>query len=276
MVTLKDDDPASGAEIVIQTREVGYDEYTKGLVFATGLYLLHDCRGLYMTMQLLHALRWARFQDVIDAFVTWMGKAAGNGIVDLWRDGENHFEQTSKYVWRGAIAYAALHRHRQDMDKLLKSFVGERLECIAEAQGGRADLVHAAVEFDLLNRPYLYVQTPLQVGVELERLQIREQRRGVWMVESPFDFPAMVGALRTRGEMSARDWQRGKFEVTIDHRPGQAFHPSTKSEGELYWHCDRLIGAIRQTEAQYQTRNLERVMVTDAGEINRPGSVGSV
>src|SRR5262249_8994034 len=112
VVTLKEDDPASGAEMVIQTNQVSYHEYIKGLLFSTGLYLLHDCRGLYMTIQLLHALRMARFRDIVDEFITWMGRASSNSIVDLWRDGEEHFEQTYKYVWRGSIAYAVLHRHR--------------------------------------------------------------------------------------------------------------------------------------------------------------------
>ncbi len=243
VVTLKEDDPASGAEIVIQTNEVSYHEYIKGLMFSTGLYLLHDCRGLYLTMQLLHALRLMRLRDLLDEFVAWMRTASGNHIVDLWRDGEEHFEQTNKYVWRGSLAFAVLHRNRQDFDRLLQSFMSEQLERLTRAHGDQADLVQAAVECDLLTRPYVYVQTPMESDMDLKQLQIREQRRGIFVIESPFDFPAMAGALKAGGEISARHWQRGRFETTIDHRPGQALLPSARPEEELYWHLARLLAS---------------------------------
>ena len=246
VVTLKEDDAASGAEMVIQTNEVSYNEYTDGLLFSTGLYLLHDCRGLYLTMQLLHALGLRGVRDVLDDFVTWMKTASRNHIVDLWRDGEEHFEQTYKYPWRGAMAIDVLHRHRQDFDVLLESFTSDLLDRVTGVHGNHADLVRAAVEFDLLARPYVYVQTPMKLGVALKQLRISEQRRGIFTIESPFDFAAIVGAVKNNGEINARLLEKGKFEITIDHRPGQVLLPSTRSEEHLYWHLARLLaGGIR-------------------------------
>jgi radical SAM superfamily enzyme YgiQ (UPF0313 family) len=256
VVTLKEDDPASGGEMVIQTHDVSYSDYVKGLLFSTALYLLHDCRGLYLTMQLLHALRVARVRTVVDEFVDWLRGADGNRLTDMWHDGEVHFERMNKFVWRGELAHAVLHRDRQDFDRMLRAFVVERLERITGPLGDHADLVSAACEFDLVNRPYVYIQTPLQLGVPLEKLRIIEQRRGLWVVDSPFDFSAMLGALRTTGAIEATHWHRDAFEITIDHRCNQLFLPETKSEEELHWHSVRTVDAIRHTEARCQSKRV--------------------
>jgi hypothetical protein len=152
VVTLREDDATSGAEMVIQTNEVSYRRLN-GLMFSTALYLLHDCRGLYVTMQLLHALRVMRVRDVLDEFVAWMRTVQGNRIADLWHDGEEHFEQTYKYLWRGEFAFAALHRNRHDFNRLLQSFTSEVFDRLTGIDADIADLLHAAVEFDVLGRP---------------------------------------------------------------------------------------------------------------------------
>jgi radical SAM superfamily enzyme YgiQ (UPF0313 family) len=257
VVTLKEDDPASGGEMVIQTHQVSYRDYIKGLLFSTGLYLLHDCRGLYLTMQLLHALGLASVRAVVDEFVDWMGVASGNKLTDAWHDGEEHFEQMNKFIWRGSLAHAVLHRDRDTFDRMLKSFVAERLERLTGGLGEHADLVHAASEFDLLSRPYVYVQTPLQLGVDLERLRIIEKRRGMWAVDSRFDFSTMVAALRTDGAIDASHWQPGAFELTIDHRSKQIFLRETNSDEELHWHSVRIVDAIRQAEPKHRSQAID-------------------
>jgi len=256
VVLLQEDDPASGGEMVIQTRDVAYGEYIEGLLFSTALYLLHDCRGLYLTMQLMHALGLARVRDVLDAFVDWMRHASGCRVTDMWHDGKTHFEQMNKFVWRGSLAHTVLHRDRRDFDRLVQSFVADRLETLTGGLGEHADLVYAASEFDLLNRPYVYIQTPLQLGARLRRLQIVNERRGLWQVDSPFDFASMINTLRTKGSIEATQWARGAFEITIDHRVNQIFLPETKSEEDLYWHSVRIIDGIRHTEAQCRSRNI--------------------
>jgi hypothetical protein len=256
VVTLKEDDPTSGGEMVIQTNEVSYREYIDGLLFASALYLLHDCRGLYLTTRLLHTLGLTRLRDVVDEFAGWLSQASGGTLTDSWRDGMVHFEQINKFVWRGALAHTMLHAQRQEFDRLVKTFADERLERVIGPLGPHDMLIRGAVEFDLLNRPYVYLQTPLQVGVGLEVLQIKEQRRGVWVVESPFDYAAMVTALRTEGTIGAQHVQAGAVEITIDHRAHQLFLPDTRSEEQLHWHSMRVIDAMRHSEARYQSRQI--------------------
>jgi hypothetical protein len=256
VVTLREDDPASGAEIVIQTREVGYRDYIEGLRFATSLYLLHDCRGLYLTMQLLRALGIASFRETVDAFAGWIQNAPGGPVADHWRGGEQHFEHMYRWLWRGALAEKVLHSDRADFDRLLDSFVRERADWFASGSSERNALLRAAFDFDLLSRPYVFFQTPPELGVELEVLRLAGRSRHVWTVESPFDFPALIQGLRVgRGqEVPPRP---GRFEIIVDHRPGQVFRLPAKAEDEHLWHCHEIVREIAHVEARYETRRLE-------------------
>ena len=58
--------------LVIQTREVSFSEYLDGLRFATAVFLLLDCRGLFTTSRLLNALELASFREVFEQFATWL------------------------------------------------------------------------------------------------------------------------------------------------------------------------------------------------------------
>jgi hypothetical protein len=253
VVTLREDDPASGAEIVIQTREVGYADYIEGLRFATSLFLLHDCRGLYLTLQLLGALGAARFRDVLDAFAAFIQAAPAGPVADHWREGQRHFEQMYRWLWRGALAERVLHTHRADFDALLQSFVRGHPEWFAGGPPGRERLFRAALEFDLLSRPYVFVQTPLDVAADLRELRVVARDRHTWTVESPFDFPAVIRALRL-GEGLPDGLPAGRFEIRIDHREGQVFRMPAKSAEEHLWHCHEIAREISHVEARYQTR----------------------
>jgi radical SAM superfamily enzyme YgiQ (UPF0313 family) len=255
VVTLREDDPASSAEVVIQTREVGHREYIEGLKFATGVFLLHDCRGLYLSMQLLGALGLRPLREVVDAFWRWLPAAPDGPVVRRWREGCEQFEQLGHHRWRGALVHAVLHADRLDFDRLLSSFVMERAEWLAGTSPAARSLLRAAFEFDLVSRPYVFFQTPLEVGVELEALRVVERKRGLWTVESPFDFPAAIRELRTRGGLSAPP-RPEPCAITIDHRKGQVFR-MPKSADEHYWHCYEIAREIGHVEARYQARPLD-------------------
>ncbi|MEO0975431.1 MAG: hypothetical protein AAFX85_20260, partial [Pseudomonadota bacterium] len=246
VVTLTEDDAAGAGEIVVQTREVSYDDYIQGLLFTQAVFLLHDCRGLYVTMQLLSQLGVARVRDVAEAFVTWMESHPGDdGLFGLWQLGRRQPEKLLQYIWKGIVADAVMHEHRAQFDEIVRRFVDEHSAWLADER------VAAAVEFDLMSRPYPFVQTPLQLGVSLEHLRVVKERRGVWTVASPYDFPTFVDALR-RGETGPIDALGAGAEVMlrIDHRRGQAFRKE-RSTDDIHWHLYRILRGIRKTEARY-------------------------
>ena len=253
VVTLDSDEPAGSAKAVIQTKEVRYDDYVHGILFATALYILHDLRGLYLTMQVLNALEVARFRDVLDAYSSWMSARTDGPIADMWQDARAHSERTHRYIWRGNLAYAVLHLARRDVDEQLATFVGEHPEWVSGGNGGHHDIVRAALEFDLLSRPCLFVQTPLDVGIELEQLRVVERKRSVLTVDSPFDFPRMVRELRTTNQLSPESLCPGLYRFTIDHRKGLVFRIPSRTEEEHAWYCYLLSREIGNTEARYET-----------------------
>ncbi|MEM9385251.1 MAG: radical SAM protein [Pseudomonadota bacterium] len=259
VVTMAEDDPAGGGEIVVQTREVSYADYLRGLQFATAIFLLHDCRGLYVTMQLLHHLGLATFREVADAFVEWMeGRSDSDeeGLFGLWQLGKRQPERVLQYIWKGVLADAALHAHREQLDRSLRDFLLSQRPWLARPED-RKQIV-AALEFDLLSRPYPFLQTALTLGVEPEQIAISKRRRGIWEVTSPYDFPAFIDALRGVDEGGEphgtahllEALSAGPVELRIDHRRGLAFRKERSSD-DIHWHLYRMLRGIRKTEARY-------------------------
>jgi hypothetical protein len=251
IATLREDDPVGNSEIVIRTNEVSYEDCIRGLLFTMAVYLLYNCRGLYTTSILLNALGVATFRKVFESFVATMERRqADEGIVKLWRDGEARFEEMVNYIWRGAIADGALHSLRQDFDRLLAGFMSEHPEWTS---AGHGRMLAAAFEFDLLNRPYPFVHTPFDVGVPLEHLSVKEKRRGIWVVDSPYDFPAILTGLKTRGRIDERDLAERPTRITINHRPRQVFQVPGKSEEERHWHIHQVVREIGHFEPVYES-----------------------
>ena len=259
LVTLDEEDPAGTAEIVIQTNEATFEDYRAGLQFATGLYVLHDCRGLYATLQILNALGLGSFRTVIDAFVRWMASSARaprSLVGDIWDGGVRHFEQMYKYAWRGALSNAVLHRDRAQLDELLRAFAADHDYWTADAPE-HAELVRAAVDFDLLSRPYLFLQTDPGGTDALLELVVTEKKRAGWVLESPYDFPAIVAESRRGAGVSAATLSRGRFEISIDHRRGLVYLRPGRSDEEMNWQCYEVSRAIGNIEPKYSTCALE-------------------
>ena len=103
-----------------------------------------------------------------------------------------------------------------------------------------------------MSRPYPFIQTELHLGVEPKSLQILKTRRGVWTVDSPYGFPAFVGALRGGQGEALEALERGPVQLRIDHRRGQAFRKE-RSTDDIHWHLYRILRGIRKTEARYAT-----------------------
>ena len=249
VATLLEDDPA-GSRIVIQTREVPFAAYLEGLAFATSLYLLHDCRGLFVTMQLAARVAGLRVRDAVDAFVRFLDRAAGGGpIVDLWHQGRERFQELVKFIWRGVVADAALHSARASFDALLADFGAQWIEAAPE---GHRDLLAASIEFDLLHRPYVFLQTPFRVDGPGEHGGATPLRRHVARVESPYDFPRIVDRLRRGEDPSSDDLARGAFRFTLDHRTRLVFRLPSKTEPEHQWHTHQMVRGIAGVEPRLE------------------------
>ncbi len=260
VVTIEESDPDGAAPMVITTREVSYDEYLQGLHFATAVLLLFTCRGLYVTLNVFNRLGIARFQDLFDAFVEWMAAERDDPISSAWTEGGRQFEEMNKWAWRGFLVHAIFHEHRAVFDELLGQFYQECLRPRAESSGHR-ELADAAFEFDILSRPYLFVQTPMTAGIPLLETVIRERRRCQWLVTTQYDFPAMIEAFRTDERPFEDCLERGPRQIEIDHSAGLIFRLASKVDQEHYWHCTQVMRGMGNFEPQFSvavTQEYER------------------
>jgi hypothetical protein len=249
VVTIEEPDPCGAARMVIATREVSYNEYIQGLEYAAALFLLFNCRGLSMTLNALDQLGIVSYRDALDAFVGWMAKEREDCISSAWRTGVGQFEELNRYAWRGFLVHAVLHEHRALFDNLLWQFYREALRPRA-ADSEYRQLIDAAVEFDVLSRPYLFIQTPLSADVPLVEIAVRERRRSRWIIDSPYDFPSMLRAIRTGGGM--RDFlERRPVRIAIDHGAGLIFRLASKSEEEHYEHCFQAMRGMGNFAPRY-------------------------
>lgn len=233
VVTLAEDDPAGGAEIVIQTKDVTFDQYVDGLRFYNSVNLLHDCRGLYLTVHLLHRLKLASFREVFDRFTTWMQAQSSSPVVQLWRRGQRHFEDMIKYSWRGAMVEAALHDMRGECDALFFAFGAMLREAfVGHGEPWQVDLLAAVTEADLLARPYMYVNTPCGCATPLERLHIDEVTTSGYRVESPYDFARITRAIEHGEPLDSDALHAGRFRQQIDHSRGLIFRMPNKPDDD--------------------------------------------
>lgn len=254
VVTLPESDPASGGRIVVATREVPFEDYLEGLRFALALHLLHDCRGLFGTLALLDALGIERSRDALDAFARWLVTQASGPLADEWRVLLEGFEQMAGYLWRGTSAEAVLAERRQDFDRLLVAFVASQPHWTEHEHG---DLIRAALEHDLLCRPYFFLQTPFELGVELETLQVLEARPRLWRVRCAWPLPRLLDDLRAGRGLDSGDLRPGEHELVIDHRGLQLFVPPSRPRAERLWVSTQAIQEVVRFEPRCAVEPVE-------------------
>ena len=245
VTVLPEEDPSGGGEIVVSTNEVSFPEYLDGLRFALAVYLLHDCRGLYATLQLLNTLGVARFRDVVDAFGAWMDEQTEGLIAELWRARLASFEDMVNYAWRGEFADAVLHAHRKEFDRMIAGFIASRGEWF---QGPHGELLRGVVEYDLLCRPYAFLQTKSEVGTALEHTAIVRSKPRYYLVRAQFDFPRIIRTLRRGDTLSAADLEQGSYLLEIDHRTAQLFLFPNRTLDESRWQCTQAVQEIARIE----------------------------
>ena len=241
VITLEEADPVGGGHIVIQTKEVTHQEWVYGMVFTNAVMWLYDCRGFFHTAGILNALGIDSYRNVFDRFVEWMEVSPKGGAADLWNEGRQNFEEMYKNTWRGAMVEAALHGHRKAFDAIIAEFAEANAHWFA---GEHCDLLKAAVEFDLVTRPYAYANTPLELGVELEYLKLADTEGQTFVVESPFDFAKINRHLRTMSDLPNEAIQPRLSSITVDHARGQIFRMPFKRDEDHHQFCHQFVTEI--------------------------------
>lgn len=175
--------PAGGdvaeARVVIGTREVSVPEFVEGMYFFYAFHALHNTRSLRAVSRYLVKQSGMRYQDIFAAFAEFLRRQGGDDPVFAYaersiRDAD--YYDVNNY---GLYIHTVLHEHRDVFTEHVRRF--------AQSQEWWADdKVRALFEIDMLNRPYMYSNTPLDVSAEdLQELRFLDSGPRSYTVQVP-------------------------------------------------------------------------------------------
>jgi hypothetical protein len=239
LITVPDESTSSDAETVIRTNEVSVEEYRQGIRFIVAVHLMHVLRGLYASMQLLTAWRVMSVRDVIDAFLRWLDESPHLPLARFLRE-----ELSGLDKWRndGALVEYVLHTARKECDRALFDFA-KTLPGMHHPD--HAEVFETAVEYDLLNRPYAYYNTELGLGVAPQRTTLVGAKDGAYLVEMPYDIPAMMRKVAIGEALTPDDWRPASRRYRVSHRRKQILRLPGHTTDYLQ-HCHALGREIAQ------------------------------
>ncbi|OLE37821.1 MAG: hypothetical protein AUG48_03405 [Actinobacteria bacterium 13_1_20CM_3_68_9] len=146
-------DERAEAEIVVATREVSEAECKEGFWFFYALHAAHNTRSLRALARYLstnHAVGYASLYSSFAAFLRGLPKSDPVAAFMHRSVQDTAFYDLANY---GRVAHLILHAERECFDAHLWTFV--------ESQDWWEDpMARALFEVDVINRPYVYSNTP--------------------------------------------------------------------------------------------------------------------
>jgi len=232
VVTLDCGDANSSAKTVIQTADVSFEDWVEGLMYTNAVQLLHGCRGLYNTCAVVDGLGVATYKEIFERFQAWMDKSSGTELARFWHLGRQKVDELySTLSWPGHLVEAALHTLRSEFDQTLRRFVKGNDDIFG---GLHAELIAAAVDLDIIARPYVYANSQLASGIKLDVLRIVETRSRGWLVESPYDIHREISRLKDESYSNAT---RSRIFILVDHDLGQTYRMPRRTQKEYWDEC---------------------------------------
>jgi tRNA A37 methylthiotransferase MiaB len=153
------DDGISEVQIVTQTAQVDAGDFQMGMRFFYALHLLHNVRGLFAVSTYLDQHHRMSYGDLYTAFARYCMTQKENDIVafvDRSLETMNYYDVFNY----GKLVHLALHAQRASFDELIRGFVRSMPWWDLED-------VRVLFEVDLLNRPYVYSNTPMHLNADL-------------------------------------------------------------------------------------------------------------
>lgn len=224
MVTVRDPDPRSEAEMVVATNEVTTAEYREGIRYTYAVTSTYSIRGLWCLAHYLHRSGRVTYADLFRAFMEFSRSQAAHPYTMFCEKSIKAFEH-AVFTNTGAFVHLILHAERDAFDDLLARFVA--------AQDFWDDPVaRLSFELDLVNRPYVYSNTRIAVNrYEFTQLRVTPTPRG-YVVDVP---PQYLGHLHEHVSVQGDDRSATRFELT--HKRAQLPFMPAKSLDEHYVYC---------------------------------------
>jgi len=226
LVTIPDPDPNSEAEIVVQTSEVSAEMYREGQRYVYSVLSLYVLRGLWHLGRYLNAHGVLSYAQFFRSFVEFSRQRPAHPLTVFCEDSIRKLENTT-FSNTGALAHLILHSQREAYDDLIEQF--------AKAQGFWDDpLARFFFEIDLINRPYIYNNTPITAKRHhFEHLRALNVTANGYIVDIPTEY---LEHLRDHIGNPLREGAAvSRFEV--NHRRSQLPFMRSKSLHEHFIYC---------------------------------------
>ena len=153
LVTIRDPDPSSEAEIVIRTKEVNADAYREGVRYTYAVTCLYSIRALWFLGRYLSSQGIREYGDLFRAFVAFSQQQSAHPWTVFCEKSIKSLEHVA-FANTGALVHLILHTEREAFDDLLEKFV--------MSQDFWSDpMAQFYFELDLVSRPYVYQNTQI-------------------------------------------------------------------------------------------------------------------
>ncbi|WP_239404779.1 cobalamin-dependent protein [Frankia sp. Cj3] len=155
--------PAGGevaeARIVIGTKEVSEEEFVEGMYYFYAFHALHNTHSLRSVSRYLVRQAGIQYQEIFAAFAEFLRRQGEADPIISYADRsirDADYYDVNNY---GLFIHSVLHEYRE-------LFV-DHVRCFTQSQDWWDDSkVRALFEIDMLNRPYMYSNTPMDVHTD--------------------------------------------------------------------------------------------------------------
>jgi putative methyltransferase len=156
------------ADVVVQTKWVDHDDYANGVWYFYAAHCLYNLRGLYYLSTYLDVSGRSSFEKTLAGAGNYFRVRTDTAICKFLEESVTRLGYADFHNL-GTIAHFALHEHREEFDSLLAGYV-------EEAEWYDDNVVRAALELDLVARPYIYAEPVRLAGHDFEYLDPRAVR----------------------------------------------------------------------------------------------------
>ncbi len=223
---------AAEARVVIGTNEVSEDEFVEGMYYFYAFHALHNTRSLKTLIRYLVKQSAIPYQDIFGAFADFLRRRpAGDPILQYMersiRDAD--YYDVNNY---GLFIHAVMHEHRE--------LFADHVRRFAESQEWWHDpKVPALFEIDVLNRPYMYSNTPMNVQAgDFRELRFLDRKPRSFTVQVPAEH---ISELADAVQVQAMP-DDGTF--IVDHKRLQYPFMPTQSRDHSGSYCHGMIEKV--------------------------------
>jgi putative methyltransferase len=234
MVTIRDPDPNSEAEVVVQTTDVSAATYQDGWRYVYAVNALHSLRGLWCLGRYLHTSGTLPYAELFRRFVAF-GRARPDHVWTRFFEESIRSMKNVQFSNTGALVHLLLHAERAVFDALLEEFV--------TAQEFWSDpTAQFFFEIDLINRPYVYSNTKvLPKQHRFAQLRVTAVRPDGYVLEVPAGYADALAEY-----LAIHSPTPGTHTIEVTHRQvGLPYMPS-KSLHEHYMYCQSMFERMRK------------------------------